>query len=47
MGVLAIRIPSERGSLLGAVILLGLIGITLLALAPRKQTAEKASAASA
>lgn len=47
MGILALRIPSERGSLLGAVILLGLIGITLLALAPAKQPAEKASAASA
>jgi hypothetical protein len=47
MGILAVHIPSERGSLVGAVVALGLIGITLIALAPAKQPAEKASAAGA
>ena len=47
MARLAVRIPSERTSLLFAVAVLVLIGGTLIALAPAKQSAsgEQASAA--
>jgi uncharacterized membrane protein YoaK (UPF0700 family) len=47
MAVLAVHFPSERGELLGAVALLGVIGVTLIALAPAKQSSERASPASA
>jgi len=47
MAVLAVHIPSERGGLLGAAAALVIIGIALIALAPAKQSGERASAASA
>ena len=47
MAKLAVHIPSERGSLLGAVAVLVIVGVTLIALAPAKQSVEKASAAGA
>src|SRR5246127_2507863 len=37
MAVLAVHIASERGELLGAVALLVIIGVALIALAPAKQ----------
>src|SRR5258708_20792616 len=44
MAVLAVHIPSERGGLMGAAAVLVIIGITLIALAPAKQSGERASA---
>jgi uncharacterized membrane protein YoaK (UPF0700 family) len=47
MAVLAVHIPSERAGLLGAVAALIIIGVALIALAPAKQSGERASAAGA
>jgi uncharacterized membrane protein YoaK (UPF0700 family) len=47
MAVMAVHIPSERASLLGAVAALVIIGVALIALAPAKQSGERASAAGA
>ena len=47
MAVLAVHIASERVSLLTAVAVLVIIGVVLIALAPAKQTGERASAAGA
>jgi hypothetical protein len=47
MAVLAIQIASERLSLLIAVAVLVAIGVTLIALAPAKQPAERTSVAAA
>jgi hypothetical protein len=47
MAVLAVRIASERGGLLGAVSALVIIGVALIALAPGRQSGELRSAASA
>ncbi|MCU1297835.1 MAG: hypothetical protein JWO91_2113 [Acidobacteriaceae bacterium] len=47
MAVLAFKIPSERGELLGAVAVLVTIGVALIALAPAKQPVERLSAAAA
>ena len=45
MAVLAVHFPAERGELLGAVAFLVIVGVALIALAPAKQPAERASAA--
>jgi peptidoglycan/LPS O-acetylase OafA/YrhL len=47
MAVLAVHFPSERGELLGAVALLVIIGVALIALGPAKQPSERASPAGA
>jgi Kef-type K+ transport system membrane component KefB len=47
MAVMAIRIASERVSLLIASAVLGIIGAALLALAPAKSSGERVSAAGA
>ena len=47
MAVLAVHIASERGGLLSAVAALVIIGVALIALAPAKQSGERASAADA
>jgi hypothetical protein len=47
MVVQAIRDAGERGHLLAAVALFGVIGVALLAVAPAKQSMERASAVSA
>jgi len=47
MAVLGVHIASERGGLLGAAAALVIIGIALIALAPAKQSGERASAAGA
>jgi hypothetical protein len=47
MFIQAFQIASERGELLVAVALLGIVGVALVALAPAKQSAELASAAGA
>jgi hypothetical protein len=47
MTVMAFQIPSERIALLSAVTALVVIGVALLALAPRKQSVEQASATTA
>jgi uncharacterized membrane protein YoaK (UPF0700 family) len=47
MAVLAVHIASERGGLLSAVAALVIIGVTLIALAPAKQSRELAPAAAA
>jgi hypothetical protein len=47
MAIQAFQIVSERGELLVAVAVLGIVGVALLALAPAKQSAELASAAGA
>jgi uncharacterized membrane protein YoaK (UPF0700 family) len=47
MAVLAVHIASERGGLLSAVTALVIIGVALIVLAPRKQSGELRSAASA
>src|SRR6202045_822647 len=44
MAVLAVHIASERGGLLSAVAVLVIIGVTLIALAPAKQSRELAPA---
>jgi len=44
MTVMAIHLPNERQDLLVASAVFGAIGATLIALAPGKQTVEKASA---
>ena len=44
MAVLAFQIPSERGELFVAVAVLVVIGVALIALAPAKQSGERASA---
>jgi hypothetical protein len=45
MFIQAFQVESERGELLVAVALLGLVGVALVALTPAKQSAELASAA--
>jgi hypothetical protein len=47
MAVLAVHIPNERVSLLTAVAVLVIIGVTFIALSPAKQAGERASAAGA
>ena len=47
MAVLAVHIPAERVSLLSAVAVLAIIGVTLIALSPAKRAGERASAAGA
>jgi len=47
MAVLAVHIASERRDLLSAVVVLVFIGVALIALAPAKQSGERASAADA
>jgi uncharacterized membrane protein YoaK (UPF0700 family) len=47
MAVLAIQIASERVSLVSAVAVLVFIGVALIALAPARQSGERASAAGA
>jgi hypothetical protein len=47
MAVMAVHIPNERAGLLGAVTALIIIGVALIALAPAKQSGERASAAGA
>lgn len=47
MAVMAVHTPSERAGLLGAVTALIIIGVALIALAPAKQSGERASAAGA
>jgi uncharacterized membrane protein YoaK (UPF0700 family) len=47
MAVLAIHIASERAEFLTAVAALVIIGVALIALAPAKQSGERASAAGA
>ena len=47
MAVLAVHIASERGGLLSAVAALVIIVVALIALAPAKQSGERASAAGA
>jgi uncharacterized membrane protein YoaK (UPF0700 family) len=47
MAVLAVHIASERRGLLIAVAVLVIIGVALIALAPAKQSGERASAAGA
>ena len=47
MAVLAVHIASQRVSLLTAVAVLVIIGVVLIALAPAKQSGERASAAGA
>jgi hypothetical protein len=47
MGVMAFKIPSERGDLLTAVAVLVVIGVALIALAPAKPSGARASAAAA
>ena len=47
MAVLAVHIASERVGLLSAVAVLVIIGVALIALAPAKQSGERASAAGA
>jgi uncharacterized membrane protein YoaK (UPF0700 family) len=44
MAVLAVHLASERGDLLSAVAVLVIIGVALIALAPAKQSGERASA---
>src|SRR6267143_6228887 len=44
MAVLGVHIASERGGLLGAAAALVIIGVALIALAPAKQSGERASA---
>ena len=47
MAVLAVHIASERGGLLTAVAVLVIIGVALIALAPKKPSRELAHAAAA
>jgi uncharacterized membrane protein YoaK (UPF0700 family) len=47
MAVLAVHLASERRDLLSAVAVLVIIGVALIALAPAKQSGERASAAGA
>ena len=47
MAVLAVHIASERGGLLIAAAVLGIIGVALIVLAPAKPSGERASAAGA
>jgi hypothetical protein len=47
MAVLAFKLPSERGGFLGAVAVLVVIGVALIALAPAKQPVDQVSAARA
>ena len=47
MALLAFKIASERGGLLTALAVLVAIGVTLIMLAPAKQSGELASAAGA
>ena len=47
MTLQALRSPGEHGHLLGDVPALVIVGVVLIALAPAKQSAEKASAAKA
>ena len=43
MAVMAFQTPGERGELLGAVALFGVIGVLLIVLAPAKQSVERTS----
>ena len=45
MAVMAFQKAEERGELLIAVAVLGIIGVALIVLAPAKQSDERASAA--
>ena len=47
MAVLAFKLPSERAGFFGAVAVLVVIGVALIALAPAKQPVEQVSAARA
>jgi uncharacterized membrane protein YoaK (UPF0700 family) len=47
MAVLAVHLASERRDLLSAVAVLVIIGVALIALAPARQSGERASAAGA
>ena len=47
MAVMAAHLPNERGHLLIAAAVLGVIGAALIVLAPAKQLGERASAAGA
>jgi len=47
MAVLAFKLPSERAGFFGAVAVLVVIGVVLIALAPAKQPVEQVSAARA
>jgi len=47
MAVMAVHLASERGGLLGAAAVFSVIGLALIALAPAKQSGERASAAGA
>jgi len=47
MAVLAFKLPSERAGFFGAVAVLVVIGVVLIALAPAKQPVEQVSAAHA
>jgi hypothetical protein len=47
MAVMAIHLATERGDLLIAAAVFGIIGATLIALTPAKQSGERASAAAA
>jgi uncharacterized membrane protein YoaK (UPF0700 family) len=47
MAVLAVHLANERRDLLSAVAVLVIIGVALIALAPAKQSGERASAAGA
>ena len=47
MAVMAVRLASERGGLLGAAAVFSVIGLALIALAPANQPGERASAAGA
>jgi len=47
MAVMAVRLASERGGLVIAAAVFSVIGLALIALAPAKQSSERASAAGA
>jgi hypothetical protein len=47
MAVMGVRLASERGGLLMAAAVFSVIGLALIALAPAKQSGERASAAGA
>jgi uncharacterized membrane protein YoaK (UPF0700 family) len=47
MAALAVHVPSERTQLLSAVAVLVLIGVTLIALAPAKDSAQRQTATAA
>jgi uncharacterized membrane protein YoaK (UPF0700 family) len=47
MAVMAVHLPNERSDLLIAAAVFGVIGLVLIALAPAKQSGERASTAAA